>query len=77
MEGPLINMFTDVLSQGNHPISTYASLSESHHQRRSTSEYCISHLTKPENFEGVQEIPNRVHDTIPWILKKELGDGFS
>ena len=43
----------------------------------STSDYFLSHLTRSEYCEDVQEIPNRVHDTMPWIVKKEFGDEVS
>ena len=28
-------------------------------------------------FDGYQKVPGRRHDTIPWIVKKELGDEVS
>ena len=42
-----------------------------------TGDYFVSHLTQSEYFEKVEEIPNRIHSTIPWIVKKELGDEVS
>lgn len=40
-------------------------------------QYFLTDLTQRKYFEGYQEVPDRRHDTIPWIVKKELGDEVS
>ena len=42
-----------------------------------TNDYFVSHLTQADYCLDVDEIPNRVHSTIPWIVKKEFGDEVS
>lgn len=40
-------------------------------------QYFITELTQRKYFERYQEVPDRRHDTIPWIVKRELGDEVS
>lgn len=54
-------------------MATYGRISS----YQSTEDYFVSHLTQSEYCKDVQEIPNRVHTTIPWIVKKEIGDEVS
>ena len=62
-----------VLNQGNRSVATYGALAEAADSRQ----YFITELTQRKYFEGYQEVPDRRHDTIPWIVKKELGDEIS
>ena len=43
----------------------------------STMDHFVSHLTQPEYYNDVEEISDRVHSTVPWIVKKEFGDEVS
>ena len=69
----LFGAHADRLSQGDRSIATYARIAVS----EASIDYFVSHLTKPEYFRDVEEMPNRVQDTMPWIVKKELGDEIS
>ena len=44
---------------------------------QTTNDYFVSHLTQTIYLQDVDEIENRVHSTIPWIVKKEFGDEVS
>lgn len=65
--------YADECFEGDRSIAMYGMCASS----PSTNDYFISHLTRSEYCQDVQEIPNRVHDTIPWIVKKEFGDEVS
>ena len=58
---------------GNRPIPTYGKIAAAPDSRQ----YFLTDLTQRKYFEGYQEVPDRKHDTIPWIVKKELGDEVS
>ena len=63
----------ELLNAGNRTIATYGRIATAPDSRQ----YFITDLTQRKYFEGYQELPDRRHDTIPWIVKKELGDGVS
>ena len=63
----------EVLNSGNRSVATYGTLAEA-----TDSHQCfITDLTQRKYFEGYKEMPGRRHDTIPWIVKKELGTEVS
>lgn len=68
------NSYADDWFQGDRSIATYAKIGA---PADPTIEYFVSHLTQSEYFTDVEEIPNRTHGTIPWMVKKELGDNVS
>lgn len=61
------------MSSGNRSVATYGKIAAAHNSRQ----YFITDLTHRRYFDGYQEVPDRRHDTIPWIVKKELGDEVS
>ena len=62
-----------MLSQGNRAVSAYGTLSGACDSR----EYFLTKLTQRKYFEGYQGVPDRRHNTMPWIVKKELEDEVS
>lgn len=67
-------MYADHLFQGDRSITTYARFAVT---LDSTSDYFFAHLTQSEYCNDAEDIPNRVYSTIPWIVKRELGDEIS
>ena len=63
----------ELLNSGNRSVATYGTLAVAPASRQ----YFITDLTQRKYFEGYQEVPDRKHDTIPWIVKEELGDEVS
>lgn len=63
----------ELLISGNRTVATYGKLAAAPDSRQ----YFITGLTQRKYFEGYQEVPSRRHDTIPWIVKKELGNEVS
>lgn len=58
---------------GNRSVSTYGKLASPPNSRQ----YFVTDLMQRKYFDGYQEVPDRRHDTIPWIVKRELGDEVS
>ncbi len=69
----LVGYSTELLNLGNRSVSTFGTMG----QATGSREYFITELTQRYYFEGYQESPDRRHDTIPWIVKKELGNEVS
>lgn len=63
----------DLSNLGNRSVATYGKIAAAPASRQ----YFITDLTQRKYFEGYQEILDRRHDTIPWIVKRELGDEVS
>lgn len=58
---------------GNRSVSTYGKISSAPDSRQ----YFITDLTQRKYFEQYQGVLDRKHDTIPWLVKNELGDKVS
>lgn len=63
----------ELLNSGNRSVATYGTIAVAPASRQ----YFITNLTQHKYFEGYQEVPDRRHDTIPWIVKTELGNEVS
>ena len=72
--GKISDPYADFYRKGDRSIAMYGRIASAIDL---TIDYFVTHLTQSEYCVDVEDIPDRVHTTIPWIVKKEFGDGVS
>ena len=68
------DLYANVHHQGDRSVAMYGRIASA---LDSTIDHFVSHLNRPEYHHDLEEIPDRVYSTVPWIVKKEFADEVS